>query len=284
MDQLLQALAVVVVVLAIAMVAGRFIRFVTVHEFERGLHFRNGRLTGLTGPGTHLSVRPFSEIHTLDGRPTTLFVEGQEVMTADGVPVKVSLVARYVVGDPVAATVGDQSYQSAIYVMLQLALREAIAGRTLDDTLPARREIGPAVRQACASELANLGIELLAVEVRDLMVPGELKRAFASVIAARKDSEAALERARGETAALRALANAGRMLEDNPGLLQLRAIQQVGGSSGNTLMLGLPDSGGAGGGNSGAAAAPTAPAASAVVRRARRPSASGVSDAGLDGA
>ena len=70
------------------------------------------------------------------------------------------------------------------------------------------------------------------------MVPSELKRAFAGIVAARREGEAALERARGETAALRSLANAGRMIEDNPGLLQLRILQQLGGSSGNTIMLG----------------------------------------------
>ena len=72
------------------------------------------------------------------------------------------------------------------------------------------------------------------------MVPAELKRAFAGIVAARREGEAALERARGETAALRSLANAGRMIEDNPGLLQLRILQQLGGSSGNTIMLGVP--------------------------------------------
>ena len=72
------------------------------------------------------------------------------------------------------------------------------------------------------------------------MVPSELKRAFAGIVAARREGEAALERARGETAALRTLANAGRIVEDNPGLLQLRILQQLGASSGNTIMLGVP--------------------------------------------
>jgi hypothetical protein len=77
------------------------------------------------------------------------------------------------------------------------------------------------------------------VDVRDVMVPSELKRAYAGIVAARREGEAALERARGEQAALRALANAGRLLEASPGLLQLRVIQQVGASSGNTIMLGI---------------------------------------------
>ena len=97
------------------------------------------------------------------------------------------------------------------------------------------------MREACAGPLATIGVELLDVDIRDVMLPGELKRAFAAVIAARKEGEAALERARGETAALRSLANAGRMLDDNPGLLQLRILQEVGQSSGNTIVFGAPE-------------------------------------------
>lgn len=261
MDALVPFLAVVLVLVLALTAFARLVGIVTVHEYERGLRFDRGRLRGLVPAGTHAFIRPLSEIRLLDGRPTTLLVEGQEVMTADGVAVKVTVAARYVVGDPVAATLGDADFQRAMYLMLQLSLRDALAARTLDEALAQRREIGQAILQASASDLALLGVELLAVEVRDLMLPGELKRAFAAVIAARKDGEAALERARSETAALRSLANAGRMVADNPGLLQLRMLQQVGGGSGNTVMLGMPDGAGP----------PTAAAASTAARvRSRR--------------
>ena len=163
----------------------------------------------------------------LDGRPTSITVPGQEILTADGVALRVSLTARYVVADPVAAVTSDQSY---VYRAVHRAPRRAPrgAGRVGPPTSPRRpRRVGPAVGGAVASELARLGIELLGVDVRDVMVPAELKRAFAGIVAARREGEAALERARGETAALRSLANAGRMIEDNPGLLQLRILQQL---------------------------------------------------------
>jgi regulator of protease activity HflC (stomatin/prohibitin superfamily) len=214
---------------------------VTVHDYERGLRYRRGRFSGLVDPGAHIVVRPFSEIRLLDGRPSFLTVEGQEVLTADGVALKVSLAARYVVGDPVAAVTGDQSFGRALHLELQLALREVVSAGTVDDVLANRAAIGPAIFERTASDLARIGVELLAVDVRDLMVPGELKRLFAGVVAARKEGEAGLERVRAETAALRNLANAGRLVEDNPGLLQLRILQQVGGSSGNTVMLSMPD-------------------------------------------
>jgi len=74
------------------------------------------------------------------------------------------------------------------------------------------------------------------------MFPGELKRTFAQVVTARKDGLAALERARGETAALRNLANAAKLVDANPALLQLRLLQQIAESAGNTIVLGLPSS------------------------------------------
>lgn len=235
---------VVVVLLLIALVAGLFlrplVRLVTIHDYQRGLRYRQGKLAGLVDAGTHLTIRPLTEIHVLDARPTSITVPGQEILTADGVALKVSLTARYVVADPVAAITSDQNYVAALYVALHAGLREAIAGRTADEILAARADLGPAVGGAVASELARIGVELLGVDVRDVMVPSELKRAFAGIVAARREGEAALERARGETAALRGLANAGRMLDDNPGLLQLRILQQLGASSGNTIMLGLP--------------------------------------------
>jgi regulator of protease activity HflC (stomatin/prohibitin superfamily) len=235
-------LVLLLVVLA-AIAALRTVHIVTIHDYERGLRFDRGRLAGLVDPGTHITIGPFTEIRPLDVRPMMLPVEGQEVLTADGVAAKISLVARYEVGDPVAAITRDASWQRSIYLLLQLALRDAVTRRTLDETLVARRDLGPEIREAAAGRLAGIGVELLSVEVRDVMLPGELKRSYASVITARKDGEAALERARAETATLRSLANAGRTVADNPGLLSLRILQELGASSGNTVVFGAPDAG-----------------------------------------
>jgi regulator of protease activity HflC (stomatin/prohibitin superfamily) len=254
---------VVIAILLIAVVAILLLRplvsLVTIHDYERGLHYRQGRFVGLLDAGTHLALRPWSEIRVFDVRPTILTVPGQEILTADGVALRVSLTARYVVADPVAAVAADQSYVTALYTLLHGGLREAIAGRTADELLAARMELGPAVGGIVASDLARIGVELLGVDVRDVMVPTELKRAFAGIVAARREGEAAVERARGETAALRGLANAGRMLEENPGLLQLRILHQLAASSGNTVVLGWP-------GADGGVPLPSPPASAAATR------------------
>jgi regulator of protease activity HflC (stomatin/prohibitin superfamily) len=272
-EQFIGPLFLLLGVVAIALLVRAFVGVVTVHDYERGLRYRSGRFSGLVDPGSHIIIRPFTEVRILDGRPAFLVVEGQEVLTSDGVAVKVSLAARYVVGDPVAAVTNEQDFRRAMYLELQLGLRDAVAAGTVEEVFAARSKIGPAVLERTASSLARIGVELLSVEVRDLMVPGELKRLFAGVVAARKEGEASLERVRAETASLRGLANAGRMVEDNPGLLQLRLLQQVGGSTGNTVLLSMPD--GHGGGSATGVDGPPAAEAARRARRAGGPESSG---------
>ena len=265
MEQLIGPLVLLALIVVVVLLVRVFVRVVTVHDYERGLRYRSGRFTGLVDPGSHVVIRPINEVRVIDGRPGFVLVQGQEVLTADGVPLKVSLAARYVVGDPVAAITNDQDYLRALHVELQLGLRDALSAGSVEEILGSRAKIGPAVMERTASSLAKIGIELLGVEARDIMVPGELKRLFAGVVAARKEGEASLERVRAETAALRSLANAGRLIEDNPGLLQLRMLQQVGGSTGNTVVVSMPDghAGGSGGGANRAAATEAARRASA---------------------
>jgi regulator of protease activity HflC (stomatin/prohibitin superfamily) len=239
MDLVPLLLLVLVIVVLVATLASRFIGSVTIHEYERGLRFVRGRFTGLADAGTVYYLKPTTEIRVLDVRPTSMTIEGQEVMTSDGVALKISLVARYVVGDAAAYVMSDSASGRTMYLDIQLGLREVVAGKTVDEILAARTTIGPEILSLVAPQVMTIGIELTAVEVRDVMVPSDLKRAFAAVVAARHDGAAALERARGETAALRSLANAGRMVGDNPGLLSLRVVQELSARSGNTVVLGL---------------------------------------------
>lgn len=240
--ELLIALAAILVIgLVVAAIIRLFVAVTVVHDHERGLRYRNGRLIGLADTGSHITIRPFSEMRLLDVRPAIVPVDGQEILTADGVTAKISLTARYVVGDAVAAVTRDADFRRTLHLLLQLALRDVVTRRTLEELLEARRALGPEVREACAARLAELGLELLEVEVRDVMLPAELRRAYAGVVAARKDGQVALERARAETAALRSLANTGHMLDENPGLLQLRILQQLGESSGSTVVYGAPE-------------------------------------------
>jgi regulator of protease activity HflC (stomatin/prohibitin superfamily) len=230
---------VLAVILAFGVYSSLFQRL-TVFEYQRGVRFRNGKLVGLVEPGRHRIYRPTTTISVVDMRETVLAVAGQEVVTADGISVKLSLSARYRVADPIRVITQIDDARSALYASLQVALREVVAPLPIDDVLQTRESLGPQILERSADDATAVGMELMSVDVKDLMFPGPLKKVFAQVIEARQQGLASLEKARGETAAMRSLANAARMVDDNPSLLQLRILQQLESTSGNTVVLGLP--------------------------------------------
>jgi regulator of protease activity HflC (stomatin/prohibitin superfamily) len=215
---------------------------VTVLEFQRALKYRRGKFVGLLEPGQYWIYRRTTQLTKLDIRPRFISVPGQEVLSADGVTLRVSLAAEFRIADPAVAVNEVDDFQAALHLTLQLALREVVGTTPIDDLLEQRNRFGERLLELTRGPVQAFGLELERVDLKDIMFPGELKKTFAQVVSARKEGLAALERARGETAALRNLANAARMLEGNPALMQLRLLQQIGESGGNTIVLGLPAS------------------------------------------
>ena len=114
-----------------------------------------------------------------------------------------------------------------LYAALQVALREAVAVRTLEELIAARGSLPDEVRERVAGTAAEFGFGIDSLALRDVMVPAELRRAAAEVVIARSQGQAALERARSEVAAARAMANAAKLVTEQPGLLQLRTLQAI---------------------------------------------------------
>jgi regulator of protease activity HflC (stomatin/prohibitin superfamily) len=234
---MLVAAAALVGVVLIGTIAGRL--RTTIFEYERGLRFRRGRFDRVLDPGVYWSLPAFVRIQRVDVRPTRVAIAGQEVLSADGVAVKGSLMATYKVVAPDKALLASDDFRAAVYSELQLALRAVISETRIDDLLQQRADM-PARLKAIASEKVRaLGVELEDAAMRDLTFPGELKKIFTQVVKARQEGLAALEKARGETAALRNLANAAQMVERNPALLQLRLLQVLAQQPGNTVVLGM---------------------------------------------
>ncbi len=211
----------------------------TIFEYQRGLRFKDGRIVETLGPGRHQSWWPGTTISIEDMREQLLVVPGQEVLTADNLAVRLSLSVRYRTADPrLKATSADNHY-NFIYDDLQIALRKAVLTRTLEVLLAERGGIAGELLAAAAPKSKARGVEIVDVDVRDIMLAGETKRAYADIFRAKKDGEAALERARGETAALRNLANGARLLDSNPALFNLRLLQTLStsASKGATVVL-----------------------------------------------
>ncbi|GAA3188648.1 SPFH domain-containing protein [Dactylosporangium siamense] len=122
------------------------------------------------------------------------------------------------------------------YLRTQVELRAAVAESDLESLLAARPQLPARLTAALAPTAAEVGVDVLEVTVRDVMLPGDLRRAYADTALAKERGRADLERARAEAAALRSLANTAKLLEDHPSLLRLRALQAAE-QAGTTLVL-----------------------------------------------
>jgi regulator of protease activity HflC (stomatin/prohibitin superfamily) len=214
---------------------------VTVFEYQRGLKYSKGRYSATLSPGQYWVFPAVTSIVPVDVRPEFITIVGQDVLSPDGVTLKASLAAEFEVTDPNVAVNKNANHRNALYLILQMALREIVGREKIDDLMQNRSAIGAKLMELTFTKASEYGLKLKLADVKDIMFPGEMKKAFAQVVKAQKEGQAALERARGETAALRSLANAARMMDDNPNLLQLRALQSIADSSGNTLVFGLPN-------------------------------------------
>lgn len=212
-----------------------------VHEFQRGVLFSGGRLIKVLGPGRHWILRPMQSLQLIDIRSRAESVPGQEILSADNVSMKMSLALRYRVSDPQKAVTNAQSFHDALYLEAQLAVRDIVSGLPIDDLLQQRGQIATQLRERLEPTALDLGLTLESVGIKDITFPGVLKHTFAQVVEARKAAQAALERARGETATLRHLANAAKMLDGNPALMALKTLQTAGEGK-HTFVLGLSQS------------------------------------------
>lgn len=226
------AILVVIVLTARALV----VKF-TVRDYEAGLLYLNGRLDRQLSPGGHFLFRPGSRCVHVDLRMRSLTVPAQDLLSADNVPLRVTLLLRISVCDPVTAVHKVHSYLEEAYATAQLAARDEIGRMRMDDILQRRAAISEALTTAVVERMRGFGLEVHALELKDVTLPGELKRVFSAVACAEKEAQAKLERARGETATLRHLANAAKMMEHNPALMNLRVLQLLDGSS-HTIVLG----------------------------------------------
>jgi regulator of protease activity HflC (stomatin/prohibitin superfamily) len=244
-NEVMIAITIAVAIVAVIITAANFPKIrhaFLLPEGYAGLLYHKGKFVEVLGAGRHIRWGRHFTLDAQDLRKASLLVAGQEVLTADNVGLKVSLLVAYQVTDPAKAAHDTQNWRDDLYNAAQLALR-AVVGRVAVETLLNQRlEIGVQLLARVQPEGAKIGVNALTVEVKDVMFPADLKRAFTDVLKAKQEGQAALERARGESASLRNLANAARVLEGNPALMNLRLMQSLTAAqnAGNTLVLGVP--------------------------------------------
>lgn len=225
-----------------AHVSTQTFRVVNVATFEQALLYVDGTLEQVLSGGRYLvsQLDRSVEVYFVDRREQELQIVGQEVMTADKVTLRVNVIVTFRIADAVAATETVDELDRALYAETQMAARRFVAGNTIEQMLESRNEAAELMAADVRERASGWGAQVLRVELKDVILPGEMKTILNRVIEAQKQAEANVIFRREETAATRSLANTAKMLEQNPTLMRLKeleAYKEIAGSIDNVTLV-----------------------------------------------
>jgi regulator of protease activity HflC (stomatin/prohibitin superfamily) len=226
-------------------------------EYERGVIFRFGRARKALGtPGFNLLL-PFGmdRMRVVDTRTRAIQIAPQEVITHDNISIVVDAVVYASIASPAHAILEVEDYLPATLQLASTTLRAVLGKMDLDGILAHRDQINDEVRTILDTRTEQWGVEISAVEIKDIQLPKEMQRAMARQAEAERERRAKVIAAEGEVQAASKLAQAAEMIAAHPGALQLRLYQtlvEVSGEARSTIVFPVPIDLGAG------AAAPAA--------------------------
>jgi regulator of protease activity HflC (stomatin/prohibitin superfamily) len=204
-----------------------FLSLRVLRQYERGVTFFLGRFWGTKGPGVIFLPAGFASQRRVSLRIVALDIPPQDVITRDNVSVKVNAVLYMRVGDPAKAVIEIEDYAYATSQLAQTTLRSVLGEVELDELLADREKINAVLKRIIDARTDPWGIEVSAVEVKDVDLPDQMKRAMARQAEAERERRAKVIAAQGELQASETLAQAARTLAAEPMSLQLRYLQTV---------------------------------------------------------
>ncbi|MCX5901266.1 MAG: slipin family protein [Proteobacteria bacterium] len=212
------------------------------NEYERGVIFRLGRLVGSKGPGLILLIPLVDKMRKVSLRLVVLDVPPQDVITRDTVSVKVNAVVYFRVVMPDKAIVEVEDYFYATSQLAQTTLRSICGEAALDELLAEREKLNIKIQEILDRHTGPWGIKVANVELKQIDLPDEMKRAMAKQAEAERERRAKIIHAEGEAQAATKLAEAAKIMS-NPVSLQLRYLQtltEVAAEKNSTTIFPLP--------------------------------------------
>jgi regulator of protease activity HflC (stomatin/prohibitin superfamily) len=202
---------------------------VVIESHEAGLLYVDGRLIERLEPGRHAfwTVDRKVEVKRLDLRPQAVEITAQEMLTRDRIALRVTLTALRRIADPQRVVAAVTDIDAWLYRLVQFAIREAVAARTLDEVLSAKAVLDAELRAYVRERVAETGIEVMELGVKDVILPGEIRELVNKVVEAERTAKANLIRRQEETAATRSLLNTAKLMEENPLLLRLKELESI---------------------------------------------------------
>lgn len=222
MEELSFLIPVGVVVLFILVISIREIK-----QYERGVKFTLGKFTELAEPGWRLVIPIFQKMIKVDVRVKAVDVPDQEAITEDNISVTINAVIYYKVSDAARAVIEVENFYYAISQLAQTTMRNAVGEVNLDQLLKNRDEVAASIQVSVDKATDPWGIKVDTVELKDIVLPADLKRTMAKVAEAERERKAVIIKAEGEVAASNNLAKAATTLAEAPGALHLRTLQSI---------------------------------------------------------
>ncbi|MDP8265346.1 MAG: SPFH domain-containing protein [Candidatus Aceula meridiana] len=215
-----------------------------VKEYERVVIFRLGRvLKEAKGPGVIFVFWPIDQARIISLRLVALDVPAQDIITKDNVSVKVNAVVYFRVMDPVSAIIEVQNFQYATSQMAQTTLRSVIGEMELDELLSQREMINDKLQTILDKQTDPWGIKVSNVEVKDVDISENLKRAMARQAEAERERRAKIIASEGEFQAAAKICDAAKLMQEYPMALQLRYLQtlvEIGNTNNTTTLFPIP--------------------------------------------
>ena len=231
---------IIVIVMAVMFLASA-IRIL--NEYERGVIFRLGRVIATKGPGLIILIPVVDKMVKVDMRTITMEVPPQDVITRDNVSIKVNAVVFYTVLDATAAIIKVENYLYATSQQAQTSLRSVCGQVELDEILSERDKINLTLQEILDRSTEPWGIKVDRVEVKQIDLPEEMKRAIAKQAEAERERRAKVINAEGEFQAAQKLIDAAALMQTQPMSLQLRYLQtlnQIASENNSTTIFPIP--------------------------------------------
>lgn len=196
-------------------------------EYQRGVVFRLGRLIESKGPGWFWLAPIVDRVVKVDIRTITRALETQETVTRDGVAVRVNAVLWYRAVDAARVVTTVENWQAAVIQAAETGMRDAIGQSDLDQILKDRAAINKRLLEILSHTCMQWGVDIDAVEIKDLDIPENMQRAIAKEAEAIREKRARIIKAEGESEASATLAAAAATIAAQPGALELRRLQTL---------------------------------------------------------
>ena len=219
MYTLLIILAVVLILLANS--------FRIINEYERAVVFRLGRLMGVRGPGLILIIPLIERVTKVMLRTITMDIPSQKIITKDNVSIDIAAVAYYHVVDPRKAIVGVENVAYAVNQISQTTVRNVVGQFMLDQLLAKTADINAQIKDIIDTHTEPWGVQVTAVEIKDITLPDNMQRAMAKEAEAERERRAKIVAAEGELQAAVKLGEAADIIALHPVALQLRTLQTL---------------------------------------------------------